>query len=316
MKKCVSDDAVSPVVAFMLLLMIVVSFISVLNAYYIPSLKQQSEIEHLHNVEQSFLKISSDILQVLTFRQNMTMTESIQLGGGDVYFSPVKSSGYLEVNTSLQNNTLYSINIEVKNETGGIIYHQYSEINRSKIIFRPIGNFWINQSYEWEDGIINITKGFRKTYLQYLDKDNDKDNDIEKARSNYYNMSLPWIQLSEYQNNLTNIVVDIVNIENPLHKRSYSGNGFGSLIVDLKKVKQYRAPLNISEKIVFNIFNSAIDYGVDSIINEKFNRSEGWTNAIWYKDNRTLIIKNESVLLEERKIPDLTINLWNLSFHF
>ena len=53
------NDAVSPVVAFMLLLMIVVSFISVLNAYYIPSLKQQSEIEHLHNVEQSFLKMTS-----------------------------------------------------------------------------------------------------------------------------------------------------------------------------------------------------------------------------------------------------------------
>ena len=113
------EEAVSPVVAFMLLLMIIVSFISILNAYYIPSLKQQAEIEHLYNVEQSFLKISSDILQILTFKQNMTMTESIQLGGGDVYFSPIKSSGYLEVNSTLEKEPLGKIilkknNIEVK----------------------------------------------------------------------------------------------------------------------------------------------------------------------------------------------------------
>ncbi|MDD3574467.1 MAG: hypothetical protein PHD71_05465 [Methanospirillum sp.] len=305
------DDAVSPVVAFMLLLMVVVSFISVLNAYYIPSLKQQAEIEHLHNVEQSFLKISSDILQVLTFRQNLTMNEPIQLGGGDVYFSPIKSSGYLEVNTSLQNNPLYSINIEVKNKED-IIYSQYSEINRSKIIFRPIGNFWINQGYEWEDGIIHVTKGNRKTSLKY----SDTDEKLPIDRNNYYNMSLPRIQLSEYQNNLTNIVIDIVNIENPLQKRSYSGNGYGSLIVDLKKVKQYSAPLNIGEKIIFDYSNSADDYRVGSTINETFYRSVPWTNANWDDNTLTLTVPNDPILLVDNKIPDLKMNLWNLSFHF
>ncbi|MCA1916919.1 hypothetical protein [Methanospirillum hungatei] len=306
------DDAVSPVVAFMLLLMIVVSFISVLNAYYIPSLKQQAEIDHLHNVEQSFLKISSDILQILTFRQNMTMSESIQLGGGDVYFSSVKSSGYLEVNTSVQDNPLYTINIQVENKDDHIIYSQYSEINQSKIIFRPIGNFWINQGYEWEDGIIYITKGNRKTSLIY----SDTDEKIQQTRNNYYNMSLPRIKLSESQNNLTNIIIDIINIENPLQKRSYSGNGYGSFIVDLKKVKQYSAPLNISEKIIFDTSNSAVNYGVDSTINDTFYRSIPWTNAIWDHNSFTLTIPNNPILLMENKIPDLTINLWNLSFHF
>lgn len=306
------DEAVSPVVAFMLLLMVVVSFISLLNAYYIPSLKQQAEREHLNQVEESFLKISSDILQILTFRQNMTMSESIQLGGGDVYLSPIKSSGYLEVNTSLQNNPLYTVNIEVKDKEDNIIYSQYSEINRSKIIFRPIGNFWINQGYEWEDGIIHVNKGNRKTSLKY----SDTDEKLQLSRNNYYNLSLPRIQLSEYQNNLTNIVIDIVNIENPLNKRSYSGNGYGSFIVDLKKVKQYSAPLNIGEKIIFDNSNSAYDYGVDSTINDTFYRSVPWTNAIWDDNTLTLTVPNDPILLLDNKIPDLKTNLWNLSFHF
>lgn len=307
-----SDDAVSPVVAFMLLLMVVVSFISILNAYYIPSLKQQAEIEHLNQVEQSFFKISSDILHILTFRQNMTMSESIQLGGGDVYFSPIKSSGYLEVNTTVLNSPLYTINISLINKDDAIIYSQNSEINRSKIIFRPIGNFWINQGYEWEDGIIHVTKGNRKTSLKY----SDPDEKLQIDRNNYYNMSLPRIQLSEYQNNLTNIVIDIVNIENPLQKRSYSGNGYGSLIVDLKKVKHYSAPFNIGEKIIFDNSNNAVDYGVDSTINGTFFRSVHWTNAIWDDNSLTLTIPNDPVLLKDKKIPDLKINLWNLSFHF
>jgi len=92
----------------------------------------------------------------------------------------------------------------VKNQMNKEIYNQSSEINRSKIFFRPIGNFWINQGYEWEDGILNITKGNRNTSLKY----SDTDEKIQLSKNNYYTMSLPRIQLSEYQNNLTKIVID------------------------------------------------------------------------------------------------------------
>ncbi|WP_319579862.1 hypothetical protein [uncultured Methanospirillum sp.] len=168
------DDAVSPIVAFMLLLMVIVSFISILNAYYIPSLKQQAEVQHLHLVEESFSKITPDMLQILTFRKNLSMKESFPLGGGDVIFSPLKSSGYLEVNTTLQSEPLSNISVQVN---GNPIENITSVINQTKIVFRPVGNFWISQGYVWNDGVLNVTKGNRITFLQYPDTDTGRAND-------------------------------------------------------------------------------------------------------------------------------------------
>ena len=62
----VKDDALSPVVAFMLLLMVVVSFISLLNAYYIPSLKQQAEIEHLQHARDGITAVDNDIWRLIS----------------------------------------------------------------------------------------------------------------------------------------------------------------------------------------------------------------------------------------------------------
>lgn len=33
--------------------------------------------------------------------------------------------------------------------------------------YQPNGNFWINQSYKWQYGYVNVTKGDRETPLQY-----------------------------------------------------------------------------------------------------------------------------------------------------
>lgn len=302
MKKCVSDDAVSPVVAFMLLLMIVVSFISVLNAYYIPSLKQQAEIEHLHNVEQSFLKISSDILQVLTFRQNMTMNEPIQLGGGDVYFSPIKSSGYLDVNTTVLDQCLANITIKIN---GTPINDLYSTINQTKIIFRPVGNFWINQSYEWTDGIISIRKGNKITYLLHTNEKN-----ADKERKLYYPMLFPRIHFEEYQNNITSMEVNFVNIVNPGSNRSYSSNGAGRVVIDL--IESNKQSLNNGTHITFEIFENNENFGINSKFKELFAKGDGKSNI-----ECTINDKNYSLKIPDNPMvqPNVNITRWNLSIH-
>ena len=297
------EEAVSPVVAFMLLLMIIVSFISILNAYYIPSLKQQAEIEHLYNVEQSFLKISSDILQILTFKQNMTMTESIQLGGGDVYFSPIKSSGYLEVNSTLEKEPLGKIilkknNIEVK--------ELKSNINSTSIIYRPVGNFWINQGYEWRDGVINITKDKKWTYL-------DHTNDINASleRNSYIEMLSPKITVEEYQKNVTSIKIDLLSIEKSEDIRSYNGNGLGKIFIELKKsFVQIPISINHGDNLSFEsnveIFNSSLR---DSFV---ICNSGKKNNVIWFDNNYSLKISDNPIY----PIPEITFTKWNLSIHF
>lgn len=294
------EEALSPVVAFMLLLMIVVSIISLLNAYYIPSLKQQAEIEHLYNVEQSFLKLSSDILQIVTFRDCISMKVPVQLGGGGVDFSPIKSSGYLEINTILQNEPLVRISLNINNIQ---ISSFHSEINRTKIIFRPVGNFWINQGYEWEDGMTFVRKGIRKTYLQYAD-----DVKALQDRSNYYDMLSPRIKFEEYQNNITTIKIDIVNIENPESNRSYSSNGEGAIFLDWKETK-FIIPIKNKDKFSFEFTGSNTNHlGFNSKINNLFTYCLNKNNVLWDSDNYTLTIT-------QNPVPDLLISRWNLSFH-
>lgn len=294
------DEAISPVIAFMLLLMIIVSFISVLNAYYIPSLKQQSEITHFQEVEDSFIKITPDVLQVLTFRKNLSMKEPIQLGGGDVVFSSLKSSGYLETNTSLQNLPLSQITVSIGSTTAMV-----SEINRSRVFYRPVSNFWTNQGYEWEDGVLSITKGNKKTYLQYAD---NADVLAASERKAYYDMMNPVIQVDTSETT-PSISINLLNIEEMGANRSVSSNGVGTICVDLKESAKKTLTLN-GTTITFK-FSGAneSELGFKSKINDTFNFVYQYNKTYWDSDTYTLNATPNNVGI----YPNLNLILWNLS---
>jgi len=139
------DCAVSAVIAYMILLTITVSFIALLNAVWIPQMKQQSEIEHLYNVQDSFLSLRTDIDRLVTYRHNSSIIHNIQLGGGDVLFSPVKSSGIIEIIKKDPSDSITANN-------------QVIQLNSIQINYSPIMNFWIDQGYSWENGTIYLNK--------------------------------------------------------------------------------------------------------------------------------------------------------------
>lgn len=91
------EDAVSPVIAAMLILAVVVTFFAAWHAYYVPSMKAQSEISHIREVETGFLRFSSDIETAASLKKGMRFSGSIPLGGGDFVFDPVKSGGELKI---------------------------------------------------------------------------------------------------------------------------------------------------------------------------------------------------------------------------
>ncbi|MFH0967296.1 MAG: hypothetical protein V1862_06395 [Methanobacteriota archaeon] len=295
------EDAVSPVIAFMLLLMIVVSFISVLNAYYIPSLKEQAEIQHLHSVEESFSKLSSDVLQILTFRQNITLKEPVELGGGDVLFSPLRSSGYLEVNTGVNEGSLSSLLVSVNSNQ---VFQ--SDVNRSRIIYRPVGNFWMNQGYEWEDGVLNISKGNRKTYLGYADHADEK---AKAERCAYYEMLMPRVHLDTYP---SSILIDLITLEDSGHPRSVSSNGAGTIWIDLKESERKSLELHSGDTVSFQFTGSDEDEtGFKSAINKTFSEWSNHNETLWNSTHYRLNIVDNS----ENIYPVLTLVRRNLSFY-
>lgn len=88
-----SNAAVSTVIAAMLILAVLITFISAINAYYIPSISSENEIRHMQEVRDSFIELSSKIAS-----GNSISKVHIPLGSEKMVFGPsVSSSGTLTV---------------------------------------------------------------------------------------------------------------------------------------------------------------------------------------------------------------------------
>jgi len=157
------DDAVAPVIAVMLILAALVTFLAVFDGIYIPSLKQSAEIDHIEHVEEAFYRFSSDLSFAVSSRSDrLALTEPVQMGGGDVVFNPVKSGGSLSVRN--ENVPVYTLTFF--NSTGGVI----TAVNGTmvSVAYEPQGNFWQDQGYRWQYGYLNVTKyGNRESPLSY-----------------------------------------------------------------------------------------------------------------------------------------------------
>ena len=170
------DDALAPVIAVMLILAAIVTFLSIWNAIYVPSMKESAEVGHLQNVESAFQHFSSDIDYAASSHQNnLIFSEPVQLGGGDFMFNLLKSSGTLNV----QNEDIPIYNLTFYNTTPDSSQLVIGELNGTLVNFsyEPTSNFWQDQGYQWQYGYINVTKygGLLKTPLSYDTMDNVTD---------------------------------------------------------------------------------------------------------------------------------------------
>ena len=138
------DDAVSPVIALMLILAILATCLAVYTTTYVPGLKQQDEITHSGEVKLAFERFASDIDNLIALGKPAVYTEVLELGGGDVPLSPTKSSGTIEINTTVIGN--YTVGLETK------------DLNGIEISYTPSFTAWEKQGYVYQNGVVWITK--------------------------------------------------------------------------------------------------------------------------------------------------------------
>jgi hypothetical protein len=216
----VNDDAVAPVVAAMLILAIVVTFFAAWNAYYVPSMKAQSEISHIKEVESGFMRFSSDIDTAVSLKRNLKLSEPIPLGGGDFTFDPVKSGGELNVwNASPAG----YMKLNWTNEAEPTSLDHYS--NLVKFSYVPVNNFWQNQGYGWSYGNVYVINTERNlsTPLNFARTD---DVTYELARSL---VDLEPVPSYTSPRNCSSITIQIINITPDSRHFRISGNGNGKL---------------------------------------------------------------------------------------
>lgn len=167
------DEAVSTVVALMLVLAILATCIAIYSATYVPGLKQQSEILHSEEVQYAFQRLSSDVDNLYSLGKSAQFSEPVPLGGGDILLSPVKSSGTIE----LAENRIGTLNITSADGSSHEI-----PINTTNITYTPSYSSWELQGYTYRNGVVWITKGAKRTpaaLSQYtvqkgLDQENTK----------------------------------------------------------------------------------------------------------------------------------------------
>ena len=144
------DDAVSPVIALMLILAILATCMAVYTTTYVPGLKQQDEITHTGEVKLAFERFAADIDNTIAQGKPAVYTEVLELGGGDVPLSPTKSSGTIEINQSVVGN--YTIG------TGTPI-----DLYSIEISYQPSFTAWEKQGYLYKNGVVWIVKDEKKT---------------------------------------------------------------------------------------------------------------------------------------------------------
>ena len=140
------EDAVSSVVALMLILAIIVACLAVYTASYVPGLKQQNEIMHSNEVGMAFERISSDMDNLLTLQRNGSFAEPFSLGGGDILFSPVKSAGTVEIQ-----NVSYG---EVRTTAPALAELNGSAVTGVTISYTPVNTVWEKQGYLYKNGVL------------------------------------------------------------------------------------------------------------------------------------------------------------------
>jgi len=167
----VKDDALSPVVAVMLLLAIAVTLFSLWNSIYLPGLKQQAEVGHLKQVEEAFFRIDGEVATIISRQWEGTTVINVPLGGGDILLHSTRSGGVLEIEDDSPVLTIWNGSSQ-------------RNIGLVKITYTPLFNFWVNQSYRWQRGCTNVTKGRTTTWATDTSEEEVRENRYRPLASN------------------------------------------------------------------------------------------------------------------------------------
>jgi len=266
-----NEQAVAPVVAMMLIIAVLVTFISVVNTSVIPAFKQQAEVEHIMDVEAGISAFASDIETAAASGQPVHLSETIPLGGGAVILDPLRSAGTLQVVAEDE------WVAEIGNASGN---GSLGRVNLIAFGYSPVSSFWRDQGYVWRFGCVNVTSGqggitgaARQTPLHFAT--------VEEAAEYMNGSAFPaaliriedtgvWTNTSSPNRSTwryicTNLTIRMVTCI-PGESRFVSGNDRGLLVLDsMVDEREYPAESRISVRVNRNLpinFNYPLERAV------------------------------------------------------
>ncbi|KAF1077994.1 hypothetical protein [Methanogenium sp. MK-MG] len=156
MKTFLSDEGLSEVIGFILLIGLLVVFLAMYQTYTVPVQGRDIEISHMNDIKDTFAayKISQDSLWVNS-REGTTLSTTLDLGTGGGYsqggsgdlvlLTPLSSGGSVGIN---QRNEI--ITVTVGSNSGGVV--TLADYEAGSLEFRSDNNYWIDQNYYYQLG--------------------------------------------------------------------------------------------------------------------------------------------------------------------
>ena len=214
MKKT-NEDAVSTVIAMMLILVILSTCIAVYTTTYVPGLKQQSEIIHSEDVNLVFDRFASDVDNMYSLGKPAQFSEKFALGGGNVLLSTAKSSGTVEA----ENAVIGTLKIP------GLSEYEITQVN---LTYTPSFTSWEKQGYAYENGVVWITKDTKRTpasqTLFTIENGISREESIVKDR-----LSGKYITVTTDENNNATVTIPKMSIT---EKDSITGSGNANILMN------------------------------------------------------------------------------------
>ncbi|WFN35414.1 hypothetical protein L1S32_04665 [Methanogenium sp. S4BF] len=156
MKSFQSDEGLSEVIGFILLIGLLVVFLVMYQTYTVPVQGRDNEISHMNDIKDTFAayKISLDSLWV-NEREGTTLSTTLDLGTGGGYsqggigdfvlLTPIPSGGSVGINQRSE-----TITVTAGSNAGGVV--TIADYEMGSLEFQSDNNYWIDQNYYYQLG--------------------------------------------------------------------------------------------------------------------------------------------------------------------
>ena len=156
MKTFLSEDGLSEVIGFILLIGLLVVFLAIYQTYTVPVQGRDMEIDHMNEIKNTFTayKISLDSLWV-NEREGTTLSTALDLGTGGGYsqggamdaglLKPLSSGGSVGINQRSE-----VVTVTAGSNTQGIV--TIADYEPGSLEYQSDNYYWIDQNYYYQLG--------------------------------------------------------------------------------------------------------------------------------------------------------------------
>lgn len=174
-KKGLNSSGISTVLGAILILGLIFTVLLVFRLTYLPDMKKQAEAGHMNVALQDIIDYKLKLDQASQLGKGSITTTSIEMGGGAIpVIDPGLSSGTLIVDPSYG-----QLIITAKTMSGDPVdISQKSSLG--DVIYRSSNNYWLNQEFHYEDGMVILSQANGHTMVAEPDISVMKDADTSQ----------------------------------------------------------------------------------------------------------------------------------------